>query len=79
MDVSNNAPGNAGVQFGAFSSRAAANAQVANVRNLLGVETVVESAPNGMLRVRANNLSESSAQNIRTRAQNMGIECYVFH
>mgnify|MGYP001775857970 CR=1 FL=1 len=79
VDVSNNAPGNAGVQFGAFSSRAAADAQVANVRNLLGVETVVESAPNGMLRVRANNLSESSAQNIRTRAQNMGIECYVFH
>ena len=78
-DVSNNAPGNAGVQFGAFSSRDAAMTQVNNVKNTLGVNAVIETAPNGMFRVRANNLSESAAQNIRTRAQNAGIDCYVFH
>ena len=78
-DVSNNAPGNAGVQFGAFSSRDAAVTQVNNVKNTLGVTAVIETAPNGMFRVRANNLSESAAQNIRTRAQNAGIDCYVFH
>ena len=78
-DVSNNAPGNAGVQFGAFSSRDAAMTQVNNVKNNLGVTAVIETAPNGMFRVRANNLSESAAQNIRTRAQNAGIDCYVFH
>lgn len=78
-DVSNNAPGNAGVQFGAFSSRDAAMTQVNNVKNTLGVTAVIETAPNGMFRVRANNLSESVAQNIRTRAQNAGIDCYVFH
>lgn len=78
-DYSNNVPGNAGVQFGAFSSRAAAETQVSNVRNLLGVSAVIETAPNGMFRVRVNNLSESAAQNIRTRAQNAGIDCYVFH
>lgn len=78
-DVSNNAPGNAGVQFGAFSSRAAAQTQVDNVRNSVGVTAVIETAPNGMFRVRANNLSESAAQNIRNRAQNAGIDCYVFH
>ena len=79
VDVSNNAPGNAGVQFGAFSSRDAAMTQVNNVKNTLGVTAVIETAPNGMSRVRANNLSESAAQNIRTRAQNAGIDCYVFH
>lgn len=78
-DVSNNAPGNAGVQFGAFSSRDAAMTQVNNVKNTLGVTAVIETAPNGMFRVRVNNLSESAAQNIRTRAQNAGIDCYVFH
>lgn len=78
-DVSNNALGNAGVQFGAFSSRDAAMTQVNNVKNTLGVTAVIETAPNGMFRVRANNLSESAAQNIRTRAQNAGIDCYVFH
>lgn len=78
-DVSNNAPRNAGVQFGAFSSRTAAQTQVNNVMNLIGVGTVIETAPNGMFRVRANNLSDAAAQNIRARAQNAGIDCYVFH
>ena len=78
-NTSNNAPGNAGVQFGAFSSRDAATAQVSNVRNTLGVTAVIESAPNGMFRVRVNNLSESAAQDIHTRAQNAGLDSYIFH
>lgn len=76
---SGNKSGNAGVQFGAFSSRSSAQTQVENVKNKLGVTAVVETAPNGMFRVRANNLSESAAQDIRARAQNNGIDCYVFH
>lgn len=76
---SGNKGGNAGVQFGAFSSRSSAQAQVNNVQNTLGVSAVVETAPNGMFRVRANNLSESAAQDIRNRAQNNGIDCYIFH
>ncbi len=76
---SSNKGGNAGVQFGAFSSKSAAQTQVNTVKNKLGVNAVIETAPNGMYRVRANNLSESSAQDIRNRAQNNGIDCYVFH
>lgn len=79
VDISNNAPGNTGVQFGAFSSRDAATAQVANVKNSVGINAVIETAPNGMFRVRVNNLSESAAQNIRNRAKNAGIDSYVFH
>lgn len=71
--------GSAGVQFGAFSSRSSAQAQVNNVKNKIGVNAVIESAPNGMYRVRANGLSESSAQNIKNRATSAGIDCYIFH
>lgn len=74
-----NKGGSAGVQFGAFSARSAAQSQVDNVKNQLGVSAVIETAPNGMYRVRANNLSESAAQDIRSRAQNNGIDCYIFH
>lgn len=76
---SGNKGGNAGVQFGAFSSRSSAQNQVQNVKNKLGVNAVIETAPNGMFRVRVNNLSESSAQDISSRAKNNGIDCYVFH
>ncbi|MDR0803551.1 MAG: D-alanyl-D-alanine carboxypeptidase [Rickettsiales bacterium] len=70
--------GNAGVQFGAFSSAAAAQQQQVRVRNLLGVETVLEKF-NGMTRVRANGLSENSAQEIKHNAGSRGLDCYVFH
>lgn len=79
VPAASTAPGTAGVQFGAFSSRAAATSQVDNVKNKIGVSAVVESAPNGMFRVRANNLSESAAQNIKSRASAAGIDCYIFH
>ena len=71
--------GGAGVQFGAFSSRSAAQKQVSLVKNKLGISTVIEDAPNGMYRVRANGLSDSSAQNVKSRADNAGIDCYIFH
>ncbi len=74
-----NSPGNAGVQFGAFSSRDAADGQIARVKNTLGVAAVVENAPNGMFRVRVNNLSESAAQSLKSRAAAGGIDCYIFH
>lgn len=77
--TSNVSSGGAGVQFGAFSSRDAANSQVANVKNKLGVNAVVETAPNGMYRVRVNGVSESVAQNIKNAATTHGIDSYVFH
>lgn len=69
----------AGVQFGAFSSRASAENQVANVKNKLGVTATIETAPNGMFRVRAYNLTESQAQQIKSSAATNGIDSYVFH
>lgn len=71
--------GNAGVQFGAFSSRSAADAQVARVQSAIGVRPVVESTGTGMYRVRTNGLSESSASDIKSRASAAGIDCYIFH
>lgn len=78
-NTSGNKTGNTGVQFGAFSSQSAAQAQVASVKSALGVNAVIESAPNGMFRVRANNLSESAAKNIRNQCSGAGFDCYIFH
>lgn len=71
--------GAAGVQFGAFSSESAARAQVSRVQGALGVTPVIESTGTGMYRVRVNGLSESSAADIKSRAVNAGIDCYIFH
>ena len=68
-----------GVQFGAFSSRAAAEAQVTNVKNRLGANATIEMAPNGMHRVRVNGLSDTSAQKLKSSATANGIDSYVFH
>ncbi|MDR1207697.1 MAG: D-alanyl-D-alanine carboxypeptidase [Rickettsiales bacterium] len=73
------AAGTAGVQFGAFGSRASASTQQAKVQSAIGMNTVIESAPNGMFRVRANGLSEKSAQQIVNQCGAKGIDCYVFH
>ncbi len=78
-NTSGNKTGNAGVQFGAFSSQTAAQSQVASVKSALGVNAVIEAAPNGMFRVRANNLSESAAKNIRNQCGGAGFDCYIFH
>lgn len=73
------ASGNAGVQFGAFSSRAAADVQVARVIKFLGVTPVVEPAPNGMHRVRVKNLSDAAAADLKSRATSNGIDSFIFH
>lgn len=71
--------GYAGVQFGAFSSRDAAMRQVNNVKQLLNVNPVIETASGGLFRVRVNNLSENAAQSLRNSAIAAGIDSYVFH
>lgn len=71
--------GTAGVQFGAYSSRGAAAAQVSNIQSRLGVSPVIEPTDNGMFRVRVRFQSESAAQNLKNRATAAGIDCFVFH
>ncbi|MDR2412971.1 MAG: D-alanyl-D-alanine carboxypeptidase [Rickettsiales bacterium] len=73
------ARGSAGVQFGAFSSMSAAQAQTARVRNLLGVKADIEQAPGGMYRVRSNGLSEIAAQTACGKFQAQNQDCFVFH
>ena len=68
-----------GVQFGAFSSRDAASNMIATVRGATGVTPIIETAPNGLFRVRAYGLSESAAQSLKANATAHGIDCYVFH
>ncbi len=73
------ASGTAGVQFGAFSSRPAADTQVARVIKILNVTPVVEPAPNGMHRVRVKNLSDAAAADLKSRAMSHGIDSFIFH
>lgn len=70
--------GTAGVQFGAFSSHDAAQAQVQNVQNKLGATAVIEPS-GGLYRVRVTGLSETAAQNLKSAATNAGIDSYIFH
>ena len=71
--------GGAGVQFGAFSSRDAANRHVHNIKNKIGINAVVEPTGNGMFRVRAYGFSESRAREIKSAADANGIDSYIFH
>ena len=71
--------GGAGVQFGAFSSTGAAQSQVANVKNKLGADAVVEPTGTGLYRVRVYGLSETGAQQLKSSAGAVGIDSYVFH
>ena len=72
-------PGMSGVQFGAFSSYDAAARQAKNVEKTLGGKPEIEPASGGLFRVRVNNVSESTAQNLRNAASAAGIDSYVFH
>ena len=74
--VSHSGPG---VQFGAFSSRDAASKMIATVQRATGATPIIETAPNGLFRVRAYGLTESAAQSLKTTATANGIDCYVFH
>ncbi len=71
--------GNAGVQFGAFSSYDAANNQVKRVKSATGVIANIEQNSGGLYRVRVNGLSDSDAQHIKNTASASGIDCYIFH
>ena len=71
--------GGTGVQFGAFSSQSAAANQVANVKNKLGVNAIVEPTGTGLYRVRTYGLSETTAAQIKSSATANGIDSYVFH
>ncbi len=77
--ISGTTGGNSGVQFGAFSTRSAAANHQLKIESALGVDTSVETAPNGMFRVRANGLSANAAKNLKSRADSVGIDSYVFH
>ena len=68
-----------GVQFGAFSSENAANNQVANVKNKLGVNAIVEPTGTGLYRVRVYGLTDASANQLKSNASANGIDSYVFH
>lgn len=71
--------GGVGVQFGAFSTKDAANSMIARVRSATGANAHIEPTGTGLYRVRVTGLSESSAQNLKNRAISAGIDCYVFH
>ena len=76
---SSSAGAGTGVQFGAFSSKQAAQTQVKNVKNKLGVDAIIEPTGTGLYRVRAYGLSETGAQKIKTSATANSIDSYVFH
>ncbi len=77
--IAKTAKGGSGVQFGAFSSESAAQSQVANVKNKLGANAIVEPTGTGLFRVRAYGLSESEAQTLKSSANANGIDSYDFH
>ena len=73
------ANGGPGVKFGAFSTREAASKMIGTVKNATGVTPTIETAPNGLFRVRAYGLTESATQSLKNTATAHGIDCYVFH
>lgn len=77
--ITSTASGGTGVQFGAFSSESAAQAQVANVKNKLGANAVVEPTGTGLYRVRVYGLTDAAAGQLKSQATANGIDSYVFH
>lgn len=73
------AVGGVGVQFGAFSSAASANAMIARIKSVLGANAHTEMTDSGLYRVRIGGLSETAANNLKNRAIAAGIDCFVFH
>ena len=71
--------GNAGVQFGAFSSYESATAQAARVKNATGLSPKIERNQSGLYRVRVMGLSENAATNAKNAAVANGIDCFIFH
>ena len=79
VPVATSAQSGPGVQFGAFSTRDAASRMIATVQRATGTTPIIETAPNGLFRVRVYGLSESAAQSLKATAIANGIDCYVFH
>jgi len=79
VPVATSAQSGPGVQFGAFSTRDAASRMIATVQRATGATPIIETAPNGLFRVRVYGLSESAAQSLKNKATAAGIDCYVFH
>ena len=73
------AVGGTGVQFGAFSSEASANAMITRVKNVLGANAHTEMTDTGLYRVRVSSLSDSAATELKNRATAAGIDSFVFH
>lgn len=71
--------GGAGVQFGAFSSDAAAQAMIARIKNTLGANAHTEMTSGGLYRVRVSGLSDDAATELKNRATAAGIDSFVFH
>ncbi len=71
--------GNAGVQFGAFSSYESATAQATRVKNATGLSPKIERNQTGLYRVRVMGLSENAAANAKNAAIANGIDCFIFH
>ncbi len=71
--------GNAGIQFGAYSTYDAAKKQAEKVKSVVGLNANIEQNDTGLYRVRVNGLSESGAQNAKNTAIANGIDCYIFH
>ena len=71
--------GNAGVQFGAFSSMESAQRQASHVKDAIGVNANIEKNDSGLYRVRVSGISESDAARMKDKAVANGIDCYIFH
>lgn len=71
--------GNAGVQFGAFSTMESAKNQATRVKNAIGIDAKIERNDSGLYRVRVTGVSESEAARIKDLAVAKGIDCYIFH
>lgn len=70
--------GAAGIQFGAFGTRSAAENQANVIRKRFDLSPKIEPFGN-LFRVRVYNLSESSAAKVKSAADAAGISSFVFH
>lgn len=68
-----------GVQFGAFGSMESAKQQQEKIENMFNLHADISNAPNGMFRVRVNNLSLEQANELSAMASDKKLENYVFH
>jgi D-alanyl-D-alanine carboxypeptidase len=69
--------GKYGIQFGAFGSVAAADAQRQRVFDAFGLKTENETASNGMIRVRTYGMSEDTARKLASQCAEKKLDCLV--